>query len=109
MPYASVNHIDVVSIHNQAVDFIFKNYPNKTIVASYPLYEDSNLQTNVGYKQWNKYNIQVLSPSKKNIDESDLIVFYPLSWADEMKNLLIDMKPIKTFRVNEQYIAIYKR
>jgi 4-amino-4-deoxy-L-arabinose transferase-like glycosyltransferase len=104
----SLDYIDVVTIHTQAVDFVFKNYPNKTIVASYPLYENASLQINVGYKQWDKYNIKILFPSKKNIDKADLIIFYSLSWTDEMKNLLIGMKPIKTFRVNEQYIDIYK-
>jgi hypothetical protein len=105
----SLDYIDAVAVNTQTIDFIFKNYPNKTIVAAYPLYEDASLQTNVGYKQWNKYNIKILPPSKENINKSDLIIFSPLSWTNDNKNLLVGMKPMKTFRVNEQYIDIYKR
>jgi len=104
----SLDYVDNVEIESQAIQFVFKNYTNSFVVASWPFVDDASLKTNVGYHQWDKFNIKVLQPSKENISKVDLVIYESCCIPEDIENNLSKMKLIVKFEKNGKYVFIYK-
>ncbi len=105
----SLDYIDIVSVQGNALDYIFLHQKNTTILATYPLVEDSSIYTNVGRRQWKKNGINVLNqPTPDNIDKADLIIVEAYgNFNKETLSKIRDRPILKSFKVNEKEIIIY--
>ena len=104
----SLDYIDIVKLEDEALYYIFNNHPNSVVIASFPLTDDANLQVDVGYRQWKKFNITVLQSSKENIAKSDLIVYESCCIPDYVVNNTSRIELIKKFEKKGEYVFIYK-
>lgn len=105
----SLDYLDMVETEKDALQYIFLNHPNSTIVTYFPFAYKTSSIVDMGYRQWSKYDISVLMPNKENIEKADLIVYEPYSsWVQKQIDLLPRTDPIKIFEKNGKRVLIYQ-
>ncbi len=105
----SMDYIDMVDLEMKTREFITNNYPNSTIITSFRIFNPLELQVNIGYTDWSKYNITALPLTKENISRGDLVVYESNFFiSDDVLELLSKMTQVKRFENNRMYITIYK-
>ncbi len=104
-----MDYIVVVDVEMEARKFITNNYPNSLLVAPTRFFNPLELYVNVGYAEWSKYDITVLSLTKENLSKGDVVVYESNSFvSDEILETLSKTTQLKKIEKNGIYIIIYR-
>lgn len=98
----TLEYIDFVSAEKEALDYIMSKYQGKKIVATFPIYEESLRDIDVGSRKWKKNDIEVLPPERSG--EAAALVKEPCCPIDIPQNWV----QVASFGKTLNRVAIYE-
>ncbi len=106
----SLDYADILSVEGEALNYLFLNYKNITIVSTHPLAEDASIASNVGRRQWKANNITVFTmPSEENINRSKLVIVESYgSFGKEVLDKIQNKTLLNSFKNNQKQIDVYE-